>query len=209
MEKDLISKKDLLELTGISYGQLYRWKRKNLIPEEWFIRKSAFTGQETFFPKYEVLARINKIQNMKDDLSLDEIAGMFSSSPIDVALSKDEIVKRNIVSNVVLEIGDQVYGAKESLPFELLFPLYVADKLLHSGEISIEEGRTILQVVSEHYPKLQEKPFEFVVLRKLGISVCLLVVNGSDMAAEKGCKVVARLHMGSCMEELKVKVTEG
>ncbi|MFZ7625597.1 DUF4004 family protein, partial [Bacillus cereus] len=50
MSTDLISKKDLLELTGISYGQLYRWKRKNLIPEDWFVRKSTFTGQETFFP---------------------------------------------------------------------------------------------------------------------------------------------------------------
>ncbi|MGR5939351.1 DUF4004 family protein [Bacillus pacificus] len=28
MSTDLISKKDLLELTGISYGQLYRWKKK-------------------------------------------------------------------------------------------------------------------------------------------------------------------------------------
>lgn len=51
MEEDLISKKELLELTGISYGQLYRWKRKQLIPEEWFIRKSVFTGQETFFQR--------------------------------------------------------------------------------------------------------------------------------------------------------------
>lgn len=49
MDEKLISKKELLRLTGISYGQLYRWKRKNLIPEEWFIRKSTYTGQETFF----------------------------------------------------------------------------------------------------------------------------------------------------------------
>lgn len=49
VDSDLISKKELLEETGISYGQLYRWKRKNLIPEEWFIRKSTYTGQETFF----------------------------------------------------------------------------------------------------------------------------------------------------------------
>ncbi|MCL2486473.1 MAG: YhbD family protein, partial [Oscillospiraceae bacterium] len=35
-KEGLISKKDLLEFTGISYGQLYRWKREGLIPEEWF-----------------------------------------------------------------------------------------------------------------------------------------------------------------------------
>lgn len=32
MEENLISKKELLEKTGISYGQLYRWKRKNIYP---------------------------------------------------------------------------------------------------------------------------------------------------------------------------------
>ena len=41
----LISKKDLLNETGISYGQLYRWKREGLIPEEWFIKQPSFTGQ--------------------------------------------------------------------------------------------------------------------------------------------------------------------
>ena len=78
MEKDLISKKELLELTGISYGQLYRWKRKQLVPEEWFISKSTFTGQETFFPQDRILDRIEKIKNMKGDITLDDLADMLS-----------------------------------------------------------------------------------------------------------------------------------
>ena len=68
-----ISKKDLLAETGISYGQLYRWKREGLIPEEWFIKRSAFTGQETYFPKERVLERIGIILEMKDEQSLEEI----------------------------------------------------------------------------------------------------------------------------------------
>ena len=51
MEENLISKKELLERYGMSYGALYRWKRKGLIPEDWFIRKATATGQETFFPE--------------------------------------------------------------------------------------------------------------------------------------------------------------
>jgi len=68
-----ISKKELLNETGISYGQLYRWKREGLIPEEWFIKRSAFTGQETFFPRDRMLARVKAILEMKDAYSLDEI----------------------------------------------------------------------------------------------------------------------------------------
>lgn len=70
---ELISKKELLSQTGISYGQLYRWKREGLIPEEWFIKQSAFTGQETFFPREPALARVRAILEMKDDYSLEEL----------------------------------------------------------------------------------------------------------------------------------------
>ena len=73
-QEHLISKKKLLEKYGISYGALYRWKRKGLIPDEWFIKKSAVTGQETFFPEKLVCERIETIQSMKDDILLDELA---------------------------------------------------------------------------------------------------------------------------------------
>lgn len=71
---DLISKKELLAVTGISYGQLYRWKRQGLIPEEWFIKRSAYTGQETFFPREQILSRVRTIQEAKDDYSLEELS---------------------------------------------------------------------------------------------------------------------------------------
>ena len=70
---DEISKKDLLRETGISYGQLYRWKREGLIPEEWFVKRASFTGQETFFPKERMLERISLILERKDDQSLEDI----------------------------------------------------------------------------------------------------------------------------------------
>ena len=75
-----ISKKDLLNETGISYGQLYRWKREGLIPEEWFVKRSSFTGQETWFPRERVLERVRMILEMKDEQSLDEIRRQITGS---------------------------------------------------------------------------------------------------------------------------------
>ena len=128
MSEELISKKDLLELTGISYGQLYRWKRKDLIPEEWFVRKSTFTGQETFFPKEKILERINKIQTMKENLSLDELAEMFSPTLTDVNLHKDELIKRNIVSDEVIHfyLENDVRGAQFDLA--RILEVYILEK---------------------------------------------------------------------------------
>ena len=77
MGDELISKKELLERYGISYGALYRWKRKGLIPEEWFLKKATVTGQETFFPKDLICERVELIQSQKDDFSLDELSKQF------------------------------------------------------------------------------------------------------------------------------------
>jgi len=87
---NLISKKDLLAATGISYGQLYRWKRQRLIPEEWFIKQSSYTGQETFFPREQILSRIKSIQELKDRYSLDELAEILSPQSSGNTFSREE-----------------------------------------------------------------------------------------------------------------------
>lgn len=74
MEQELISKKELLDTYGISYGTLYRWQRTGLIPKEWFIKKSTPTGQETFFPKELIIERVNYIFLEKDGMSLEQLA---------------------------------------------------------------------------------------------------------------------------------------
>lgn len=85
MEKELISKKELLEKYEISYGALYRWKRMGLIPEEWFIKKATVTGQETFFPRKQICKRMELIKKQKDDVSLEELAKQFSTQSKSVA----------------------------------------------------------------------------------------------------------------------------
>ena len=77
---ELISKKEVLETYGISYGALYRWKRMGLIPEEWFVKKSAVTGQETFFNRSAICERIETILSLKDTLSLEDIAEKLNQS---------------------------------------------------------------------------------------------------------------------------------
>ena len=97
MEVELISKKELLQLTNISYGQLYRWKRKNLIPEDWFIKKSVSTCQETFFPREQMLKRIEKIIELKDQVSLDELSDIFSPKVEETRFEGDELLEKKIV----------------------------------------------------------------------------------------------------------------
>lgn len=210
MERELISKKELLELTGISYGQLYRWKRKRLIPEEWFIRKSTFTGQETFFPKDLILSRIDQIINKKDDLSLDELAEKLSHSPLlpDLYATSAELEKRNIVSSIVLDrYGASPVSEQAAVySFQQLLPLFAINQLLANGEISLEEGGLLLATLNEQWPKPDGKPYELLFFRKMGVSSCLLVSVPADLHFDKGVKVVARISLVELAEQLKGKL---
>ena len=206
MSTDLISKKDLLELAGISYGQLYRWKRKNLIPEDWFVRKSTFTGQETFFPKEKILERIDKIQTMKEDLSLDELANMFSPSVTEIHLTKDDLLRKGIASEPVLQFFMEQTNKMADFQFADILYVYVLEELLQSGDVSLEEGKMVLQVLRENYEAIKHKNCDLVIIRKLGISTSFLVSSVEDLIFEKGTKIVLRVAIMKYTEALKTKL---
>lgn len=206
MEEDLISKKELLELTGISYGQLYRWKRKNLIPEDWFIKKSSFTGQETYFPKGKILERIDKIINMKDDLSLDDLAQVFSPVLTDVMLTKEELISKNIVSQMSVEIYESVHGETKVFPFEKILYIGLLETFLRSGEVGLDEGKLMLQTMEERYKNFEGRHSEIILVRKFGVALCFLTAAPSEIYLEVGAKLVLRVNISKAIEELKIKL---
>jgi hypothetical protein len=205
--ENLISKKDLLEAANISYGQLYRWKRKSLIPENWFIRKSTFTGQETFFPKEDILQRIEKIKSLKDDLSLDELADMFSPSPSITSLSAEELTKRNIVSYTALEMYNNHHETPTQFSFDELVTLYLLDSMLQTGEMNRSEGIDLLNILHEHLPGLKSNESELIFIRKMGVSFFILTPENTNFFVDSKAKIVAHYKLNSCIEELKLKIS--
>ena len=112
-----------MEQYGISYGALYRWKRKGLIPEDWFIKKATVTGQETFFPEKLICQRVELIQSQKDDFSLDELAKQFNQEAEKkaVLVIKTAMGEKNFYLNevqaVLLDSGD---GSRNDITGEIL-----------------------------------------------------------------------------------------
>ena len=129
MEEDLISKKELLEQYQISYGALYHWKRMGLIPEAWFLRRSAPTGQETYFRRAQICPRIEQILREKERVSLEQLAAELAGQQQAAGTGR----------TLVLETK---YGKKE-YPLEELLHVYVkdaqqtADVLEHLKEVSL------------------------------------------------------------------------
>ena len=129
MEEDLISKKELLEQYQISYGALYRWKRMGLIPEAWFLRRSAPTGQETYFRRAQICPRIEQILRERERVSLEQLAAELAGQQQTAGAGRMLILETK-------------YGKKE-YPLEQLLHVYLkdaqqtADVLEHLKEVSL------------------------------------------------------------------------
>lgn len=203
--EDLISKKEILDITGISYGQLYRWKRKNLIPEEWFIKKSSYTGQETYFPKDKIIDRINKILEFKDDISLDELADMFSNKLNINNASEGKIIEKKIVSDEIVSIYKNIFGKKENYTFKDILCMYIVEHKLILGEITINEIEAIIDVIERQYEKMQNNDGKVYILRRLGVSIVVGAFK-EGIVLDKNTKLICTIDISKYIEELNLKL---
>lgn len=208
MEEELISKKDLLDLTGISYGQLYRWKRKNIIPEGWFIKKSSFTGQETYFPRDRILERISKIKEMKDGLSLDELAEKFSPEPCNIIFTTDDLIKRNIVTMETIHLYENIMGKVSQFNFDNILMIHMLEDVLSSGSVSLDEAKSMMILMKEKYKNLKGKECEFLLVRKFGIGTGMLCQMPNNVQFDEGTRIVFRAELRKHIEELKLKLAQ-
>lgn len=141
---NLISKKDLLAITGISYGQLYRWKRERLIPEEWFLKQSAYTGQETFFPREQILSRIKSILDLKDIYSLEELAKILSPESSVEKISVEDLMEVEEIDRELLEILPEVFEEDRFEFFEVALTIAISQTAKRIG-LSQEAMKNLLR----------------------------------------------------------------
>ncbi|MGD6958868.1 DUF4004 family protein [Rossellomorea aquimaris] len=206
METDLISKKEVLELTGISYGQLYRWKRKNIIPESWFIKKSSFTGQETFFPREKMLSRIDTIKDMKDDYSLDELSDFFSPNPTKIEVRADELPLHSILSDHTLSFCTAFLPARKVFEFPDILNMLIIEKAKRI-QIPREELQTLFLFLHEKFTPLKDSSLELVGLRKGEEYIWVLLPLHSELLVDHLAHTVLKFDLQQLMEELKITLT--
>lgn len=153
----MISKKDLLTKMNISYGQLYRWKREGLIPDEWFIKQSVASGQETFFEESLIIKRITKILELKDKYPLDKLKDFLSP---DVSVRK--------------------YSARELIIVHDIDPSILREFSIVKSEFVIYEV-CLLLVLSKHKNELQAQRYiDLDVLKIKSVHWDIFVIKDSD-----------------------------
>lgn len=144
-----ISKRELLEITGISYGQLYRWKREKLIPDNWFVKRSSYTGQETFLPRERAIERIRFILENKDGHSLQQLLELISPTSASREYRSGEIAGAVKNAGGPAEIMAKLIGGEAFNHAQALSVLIAADMLDIVPEVSEDELNQLLIALIE------------------------------------------------------------
>lgn len=205
MSEELISKKEVLRLTGISYGQLYRWKRMGLIPEAWFIRRSTFTGQETFFPREKILKRIEEILRLKEEHSLEELVRLLAPEAAPERVTHDDPTAIPAIGREgkALLWKDGAYTFAELVALAAGAEALRNKTKLHQARLLVEllrRGEDDLRAPTGIYLVLAEKALE-----REGISVRIsFAVSGRDpLRLDPESKVLVRLDLERLVERVK------
>jgi hypothetical protein len=197
MDETMITKKELLEQTGISYGSLYRWKRMHLIPDDWFIHKATFTGHETFFPREKILERVAKIMELRDSMTLEEIAETFSPSGREVSCTVSEAVDMGIASKSAAELFMEKYDKTGTYGFEDLFSLYLFGVLLKTGLVTRDDAFAAVDLCAGSFAG------ELKFIRKLGVCFAVLAPENTALRFDSDAVEILSIPLDKTRTELK------
>lgn len=188
MEQELITKKELLEITGISYGALYRWKRMGLLPETWFLHRASFTGHETCLPRALALQRIADIQRMKETMTLEAILEQLQpGANHEISLSAAQVRKLGVALPGLVSQYLSEYPVSH-FDFRELLGLYTFAQTLMQGRVSREEAFELSQAV-----KKAEDDRRVYLVRKYGVAICVTADQVEHIEFDPNASVAVEL----------------
>lgn len=204
MVEDLISKKELLESTGISYGQLYRWKRGKLIPESWFIKQATVTGQETFFPKGKILGRIDAILRLKKNKSLDDLTGLFSPGKNARTFTKQDIRAIPNFSPTLPGLFEKVMQ-KDVFTFRELIFIYIVNGINSEFRIDRNDIEDMAASVRDWLPKMKiNSCYKLLLCMRYSQPFILLTDEGSRLHIDIRCRILKEYYLDDVSREINM-----
>ena len=200
----LISKKDLLVITGISYGQLYRWKRERLIPEEWFIKQSSYTGQETFFPREQILSRIQSIQDMKDKYSLDELAKILSPEVESCDLKIADLQELEELPLHMLQIFSNVLE-KDNFTYMELLLMIILVRIQKAQSLEDKETGELLYKLRNSISQINKPGLQLVLLQVNGAYHIVVYPDQAEFIFDEQIETIQKVRIDDISSEIKLK----
>ncbi|HXK72854.1 MAG TPA: DUF4004 family protein [Clostridia bacterium] len=206
-DKELITKKELLIETGISYGQLYRWKREGVIPDEWFIKRSSFTGQETYFKRKQILERIEIVKELRSKHSLEDLAKILSPDISEKIFLIDELKKIDEISSGILVSIKEVYDKKDFSLKEIVVFICVS-KLQSECSLDVKQTSDILSDIKSCIADINNLDFKMIILKLSDRLGTILYSSDKEIVISNELSVLAKYNLKEISEAVILKYRE-
>lgn len=200
---NLISKKDLLAMTGISYGQLYRWKRERLIPEEWFIKQPSYTGQETFLPREQILSRIHSILELKDHYSIEEMAKILSPEAAGSSLAPEALSDFQEIDRALLAALPRVYPKQQYEFLDVVF-LSALSAIIGKSGFTAHDAACLIEKANPAVFSLKSADRVMMVFRAGGEFHLALYRESAPAFFDTGLQIIDIINLNGKANQIKL-----
>lgn len=150
---------------------------------------------------YVNIERINKIIEMKDEASLDDLAYIFSNNIKDIKITRDYLT--NILSKEIITRYEEIIDTKDIYEENNIFSLFIYNKLINLGSLNISEIKEITILANRDYEKIDNRDYELIIKRKYGVCYYYMVVDNIDMFNDDSSINLAKININKVIEEIK------
>ena len=184
-----------------------RWKREGLIPEEWFVKRSSPTGQETYFPQEKILKRIHAIQQLKDSYSLEELARILTPEVSNRLFCEEDLEHFDELDiDVAADFMDAM--SKDSFVFLEVLVMIALSQAMVDSAITEEERTHAVSFLSKRMSELHSADYVLELLQAQGHLYVLLKKEGSEVYLDDGLVAIRFIHLNELSNAIKLKYKE-
>lgn len=195
-----ITQKELLEVTGVSLSQLQRWKRRGLIPESWFVKKSSEYGWEILLPREAAIERISFINENKATRSADEMLEMLRPGKADSSFALEELEQMSeIHPDVLSNVNAATVSKREAALLAIVSDVYRKYRLKKPDMIEFLTGCVGFT------DSIGIERQEFLVVRAGTRLFSMMVQEGTRTRIDERLTLVEHYYVDRLAEELEKK----
>ena len=163
------------------------------------------TGQETFFPRKEILERIERILELKDTVSLDELSEIFSPHVAEPTFDSSELINKKIVSQQAMQLYQSMTGASANLSdLKEVLMLKILQDYVASGVITFDEGKMIQDFLNQHFMKLTQEKSSLFLMRHLGLPFVIGAIDKEMLLIDEQDRIVLEIAVAKELSQIKL-----
>lgn len=169
------------------------------------MKQSAFTGQETFFPREKMLKRVEAIQALKDDLSLEEIAKLLSPELSDRLFQNEDLTAIDELDKSVVESFNKQLGKNTFTYFEVLLMQAFSIFKNESEELPESELNSMILSVKDWFRHISGTSYTLVFLEKGGCMYVMIHQLQAQVLMDARFKVLRSFQLDELSDDIKMK----